>query len=233
MGSIALEFGLNVGDLVNANPDVPSYAMSIGQELVIPNKEPERVVTAVEPLLIPFADPDCYITLNGVLWCFVLAQNNTESIIEGISFDVQVYDSTGALAAHETAFPLLDRLPVGETTPALVHFKNVPAERQVYAKLLTAFEGVEADQNYLSASLQGVLTQIAWDGKSAQVSGEVLIEDDDAARIWVLATAFGADDAVVGARRWESDAGEQSFDLTVASLGPEIERVSLSVEVKR
>lgn len=232
MGSIALDFGLDMGDLVNANPEVSPYAMSIGQELIIPDKEAQTVVTAVEPLPIPFTDPNCYTTLSGGMWCFVLAQNNTESMVAGISFDVQVYDGTGALIANKTAFPLLDRLPAGESMPAVVYFESAPTEYQVYAELLTAFEAGGQDENCLPATLTGVLTKIAWDGKSAQVSGQVLF-DGDAEQIWVLATAFDAADQVVGVRRWDSDAGGRSFEITVASLEPEIARVALSVEVMR
>ena len=232
MGSIALEFGFDIGDLVNANPDVSPSAMSIGQEIVIPSDKPETVITAVEPLQIPFANPNCYATLSGGIWCFVLAQNNTGNVVEGISFDVQLYDGTGDLVASQTAFPLLDRLPVDETTPALVYFDSAPTEYQAYAELLTAFEGDAIDENYPAANLTGVLTQIAWDGNSAQVSGEVLV-DGEAKRIWVVATAFDAADQVVGVRRWDSDTGGQSFEITVASLGPEIVRVTLSAEAKR
>jgi len=233
MGSIALEFGLDMGILVNANPDISPYAMSVGQILLIPDDDALNALPTVEPLALSFADPDCYATLSGGIWCFVLAQNDTEGVVEGISFEVQLYDRDGNLLATETAFPLLDRLSAGETTSALLFFADAPADSQAYAELRTAFEGAENDENYPAASLQGVLTQISWDGKSAQVSGEVLVESDTAEEVWVVATAFSASGAVVGVRRWESDAGGQRFDLTVASLGPEIDSVSLSVQAHR
>jgi hypothetical protein len=232
MGSIALEFGLDMGDLVNANPDVSPSSMSIGQELLIPAGDNVSVVTAVEPISIPFADPDCFPSLSNETWCFVLAQNNTENIVEGISFDVQLYDAAGELVASALAFPLLDRLPAGEFIPALVYFPDVSADFQAYAELLTAFEGDPADENYPTVTLQSVLTQIAWDGLSADVSGEVLV-DVSATEVWVLAIAYGVDGNVLGVRRWESVADEREFSITVASLGSEIERVSLSVEAHR
>ena len=230
MGSIALEFGLDIGDLVNANPDISPYAMSIGQTLLIPDDDALNALPTVEPLALSFADPDCYATLSGGIWCFVLVQNDTVGVVEGISFEIQLYDGDGSLMTTETAFPLLDRLSVGETTSALLFFADAPTDSQAFAELHTAFEGAENDENYPAVSLQGVLTQISWDGKSAQVSGEVQVESDAVEEVWVVATAFGGDGAVVGVRRWESDAGGQRFDLTVASLGPEIASVSMSVE---
>lgn len=232
MGSIALEFGLDIGDLVNANPDVSPSAMSIGQELIIPDKALPNAFISVEPLQIPFADPDCYPSLSGGMWCFVLAQNDIGRIVEGISFEIQLYDAAGERIASETAFPLLDRLPDGEFMPALVHFVDVPADAKAYATLRTAFEGDMNDERYALASLQGVLTQVSWDGRSADVSGEVLL-DVAVEKVWVLATAFDAEQNVIGVRRWEAIGDERAFFITVSSLGSEIDRVSLSVEAQR
>ena len=232
MGSIALEFNLDMGDLVNANPDVSPYAMSIGQNVLIPDKDALVVLPTVEALTLSFAPPVCYPALSGGLWCFVLVQNDTQGVVEGVSLSVSLY-TDGELHAKETAFPLLDRLYAGETMPFPVYFADAPADRQVYAELSTAFEGTENDEHYPLASLQGVFTQIAWNAESAQVSGQVLVDSGSADRIWVLVTAYSADNQIIGVRRWEAATGDGSFGLTVASLGPAIERVSLSVEAHR
>ncbi len=231
MGSVALDFGLDMGDLVKANPDVSPYAMPIGQILVIPDGDAARVdLPSVDPLALSFAPPACYATQSGGKWCFVLVQNDTDGVVEGISMDVRLYDADGSLLARETAFPLQDRLLAGDAQPVLVYFEDVPANSRAQAEVLTAFEGNPIDERYTDARLQGVLTQIAWDGKTALVSGEVLVAGKEADGIWVVATAYDAGNKIVGVRRWDAAAGEAEFRLTVASLGPEIERVSLSVE---
>ncbi|MBT3336903.1 MAG: LysM peptidoglycan-binding domain-containing protein [Anaerolineae bacterium] len=233
MGSIALDFGLDMGNLVNANPDVSPYAMSIGQALVIPSGvEAADVLPTIEPLALELSPPNCYATLSGGMWCFVLVKNNENKAVENISVEVRLVDGSGELLAKDVAFTLVEHLAAGDALPALTYFENVPATSHPQAELLTAFEIEDEAARYLPVSLQGVLAQVSWDGKSAEISGEVLIEGE-ASRIWVVATAYDVDDAIVGVRRWESLSGEVDFSLTVASLGPAIERVLLSVEAQR
>jgi LysM repeat protein len=233
MGSIALELSVDMNDLVNANPDVSPYSMSVGQELIIPHdgegadKLPPQV-----SLDITLSDPDCYATLSGGMWCFVLVQNNEENAIESLSIEVRLFDNEGALIESNTAFSLLNHLSVGKTQALPVYFENISDMSFAQSEVLTAFEITDEAERYPPAVLQGVLTQISWDGKSAEVSGEVLV-DGDISQVWVLATALDANDNVVGIRRWEGVAGGQIFNLTVASVGPAIERVILSTETQR
>ncbi len=233
MGSIALEFGLDMGDLVNANPDISPYAMSIGQELVIPSgEEGLDVLPTLEPLALDLSSPDCYATLSDGMWCFVLVQNNADHAVESVSVEIRLVDGAGGLLERGVAFPLLDRLPLGETQPVFLYFENVPADSHPQAEFLTAFEITDEEERYFPVSLQGVLTQISWDARSAEISGEVVVEGG-ASQIWVVATALDANDKVVGVRRWETASGETAFNLTVASLGPAVERVLISAEAQR
>ena len=234
MGSIALGFGLDMGDLVNANPDVSPYAMPIGQTLVIPDKDSVlAALPTVQPLALSFAQPNCYSTLSGGMWCFVLVQNDTQMVLEGISLDVRLFDPDGNFLANETAFPLLDRLPAGDAQPVLVYFEGVPANSRAQAEVLTAFEGNLSDERYPNARLQGVFTQISWDGRSASVNGNVFFAEDEVKEIWVVAVAYDKANNVVGVRRVDVASGENEFSLTVTSLDPEIEYVSLFVEAHR
>ena len=99
------------------------------------------------------------------------------------------------------------------------------------ATLLTGFPVSGEDVHYLPASLRNTFVEIAWNGMSAEVSGEVLVEGE-ASQVWVVATAYDREEKIVGVRRWETVSGEREFYLTVASLGHAIERVDLIVEAK-
>lgn len=233
MGSIALDFGLNMDDLIVANPEVSPYAMPVGQALVIPDKVAlHPVLPALEPLALELSAPACYATLSNGMWCFISVQNNELVVVESVSAEVRLYNAGGKLLVSETAFPLQDRLLAGDAQALLVYFADVPPNSHAQAKLLTAFESTEAAQRYLSMSLQSVLTQIAWDGSVANVSGQVVFVGD-AAQVQVVATAYDTAGQIVGVRRWDSVAGEKKFNLTVASLGPAIEYVLLSAEAHR
>jgi len=232
MGDIALKFGITTKSLMAANPDVQPSAMSVGQNLIIPDLEkPPDSLPTLGPIDLEISSPDCYSTLSGGMWCFALVQNGPGTAVESVSAQISLFDINGQKMASEVAFMLLDRLPAGDKLPLLAFFAEAPAEVNANAVLLTAFEVLAEDARDLPFSLRNVLTEISWDGMTAEISGQVVVEGV-ASQIWVVATAYDASGNVVGARRWESVSGERKFLLMVASLGPAIEQIDLIVEAK-
>ncbi len=232
MGSISLEFGVSINDLIVANPDVQPSAMSVGQSLVIPDGTDQTIsLPTLEPLALELSPLDCYLTLSSGMWCFLSVQNQSTSAIENISADIRLYDEAGNLLVSKIAFSLVDRLLIGNSLAMPIFFADVPADVRAEASLLSALSISDGDERYLNASLRNVLTQIAWDGVSAEISGDIVLEETPS-RLWVVAIAYDTGGKVVGTRRWESASGERSFYLTVASLGNEIEHVDLIVEAK-
>lgn len=234
MGDIALKFGITINSLIAANPNVQPSAMSVGQNLIIPDRETiSNSVPTPGPLDLDISSPDCYPTLSGGMWCFALVQNGEATPVESVSAQISLSDLNGQNFASEVAFMLLDRLPPGDELPVLAFFAKAPVEVSANANavLLTAVEVPADDSRYLPALLRNVFTEISWDGISAEVSGEVVAEGV-ATQVWVLATAYDAIGNVIGARRWESVAGERKFHILVASLGPAIDQIDLIVEAK-
>ena len=233
MGRIALEFGITTNDLIAANPDVPPSSMSVGQELLIPDGEVIPVpLSTLEPLALKVSQTFCYPTLSGGIWCFLSVLNESNEVVESVSAGINLYDANGQLLVQQTAFPLLDRLSVGERSTLLTYFADIDVDITAHAMLLTALPVLAGDSRYFSASVQNVLTEISWDGNLTEISGEIAMEEN-VSRLWVVATAYDDDGNIVGARRWESLSGERNFQLTVASLGHAIERVELYIEAKR
>ncbi len=232
MGSIALEFGISIEELMNTNPETSPSAMSVGEELLIPDIKRTPISPAdIAPLALEIFPPNCYATLSGGMWCFIVVENNQDVAVENISAEINLFDENGELLAEKRAFPLIDHLAIGEKMPLLAFFADTPINIRADATLLTALPISQDDTRYLPVSLRNVLTEIAWDGMSAKVSGEVMLEGN-ASRLWVVATAYDTVGRIVGARRWESVSGEQAFNLTVASLGFTIDHIQLIVEAK-
>jgi hypothetical protein len=231
MGGIALRFGISTEDLIAANPSIPPSAMSVGKELLIPDGETPLAAPTLEPLPLELSEPSCYPVSSGGTWCFLSVYNGTGEIAESVSATIRIHDNTGKLLAEETAFLLLDQLPPETRGVLLAFFPSLAAEKTAYALLQTALPAPAEDTRYLPASLHNVLTEISWDGMAADVQGTVSVAGDFS-RLWVVATALDDRGKVVGARRWESAAGETEFHLTVSSLGHEVETVLLSVEAK-
>jgi len=199
--------------------------------LLIPDGDAPPVAATVEPLPLELAAPNCYPLVSGGTWCFLSLYNGTGEDVESVAASIRLHDEQGHLVAEKTAFLPLDRLPAETRGALFVYFPEISTEVTAYAHLLSALPAPEGTQ-YPPVSLQNVFTEIAWDGKSAEVQGKAVVSGEFS-RLWVLASAYDAEGNLVGVRRWESAVGESEFHLTVASLGHAIETVLLSAEAKR
>ena len=236
MSDIAFNFGISLDVLLAANPDVSPSAMSVGQELRVPSGDDDILsLPTPAPVDVNIVKVNCYPVAPQGMWCFALAQNDGDFTLENISAQVSLVDSDGEKIASQTSFLLLDILRPQEALPLIAFFDSAPIGAQPTVQILTAIELSSDDEHYLPAILQNTIVEIDWSGKTAQVRGDVVfpVEDVEASLIWVAATAYDAAGNVVGVRRWEWDGASKTFDLTVASLGHEIEHVLLSVEAMR
>lgn len=240
MGSIALRFGVTVDQIVAANPDISPNSMSIGTVLNVPSLSSAPGVSTPTPVPAPVEQIECYPTADRGTWCFVLVHNNTSSVIENPSAQVTLTDADGGTLSTALALSLLNIVPAGTSLPLMVYFPPIiPADVRPRAQLLTGISLEPDDARYLPASLHNTLAQVDRSGRSATVSGTVRLPEDAApARlVWVAAVAYDGSGRVVGARRWESNAGiapggSLPFSFAVFSLSGGIERVEFVVEAR-
>ena len=104
---------------------------------------------------------------------------------------------------------------------------------------LTAMHIPSGTPRYLPAGVQNVLTQVSWSGRSADVSGELVLPAGvgNATQVWVAALAYDKSGRLVGWRRWESPSGlgagaSMRFQMWVYSLAGAIEAVDLVVQAR-
>ncbi|NOH14342.1 MAG: LysM peptidoglycan-binding domain-containing protein [Chloroflexi bacterium] len=242
MLGIADRYNLALDELLSANPDVDPRAMSVGTELFIPVGDVVESPAALPtPTAAPalLAEPDCYATIDGGLWCFALAENAGAGALENLSAILYLYDEDGSLLQDYGASAPLNLLAPGQRMPLAV-FIDAPPEGWAIsqAQLVTAL-GVASEGRYLETQLQEVMVEISGDGLSAAVQGEVRLADREATAnvVWVLAVAYDAEGKIVGLRRWEyarafPGAEVLPFALQVFSLGAGIEMVEILVEAR-
>ncbi|MEK6754387.1 MAG: LysM peptidoglycan-binding domain-containing protein [Chloroflexota bacterium] len=230
LSEIAEKFKISMDELRAANPDVSPNSMSIGMTLVIPDLS-AAIANASTPTPVPVSITQtvCHPSADNGLWCFALIQNNSATPLENISAQITLLDENNNAAASQTAFTPLDIIPPNSSLPVYVFFPDMPANLNVQVQLLSA---IQSDSSrYLPVTLNNTVAQIGWDGKSAQLSGQILLpaESQAASRVWVAAVAYDKNGRVVGVRRWEGGAiqpgGSISFSFLVASVGAEIEAV--------
>lgn len=237
ISEIAEKFKIPQADLIAANPDVNPNSLTIGQTLFIPDPSaPIAAASTPTPIPAPVTQANCHPTADSGLWCFALIQNNSADLLENISAQVTLFDENGNQLASQTAYMPLDILQPNTSMPVYIFFANQPANAMPQVQLISAMQGNAS--SYLPATLDNTVTQIDWDGRSAQVGGQIYLpaESTAATQVWVAAVAYDKHGTVVGLRRWEGGAlqpgGWLRFDFSVASVGGEIEAVEFFVQAK-
>jgi LysM repeat protein len=241
MSSIALKFGVSMGDLQAANAEISPNAMSVGQVLNIPSS-PDNPSAEPTPTAAPFTlqQIECYPSTDKGLWCFVLVHNDFSEFMENISAQVTLIDANNAILASQTALLPLNILPPGTSLPLAVFFSpEIPLDAKPQVQILTAILLLPNDERYLPATINNTLVQINADGRSASVTGQILLpsQAQAARQVWVAGTAYDDAGRVVGVRRWESSAGlspggSLPFEFRVSSIGGRIARVEFAVEAR-
>jgi len=235
LSEIAEKFKISMDELRAANPDVSANSLSIGMTLIIP--DPSAALASAStptPVPAPVTQTVCHPSADDGLWCFALIRNESSEPIENISAQMILLNENNNAVASQTAFTPLDVIPSNSSLPVYVFFPNVSPSLNLQVQLLSAVQG--NNSRYLPAALNNTVAQIDWNGKSAQLSGQVFLpaESQTANQVWIAAVAYDKDGQVVGVRRWEGGAiqpgGSISFSFSVASVGGDIEAVDFVVQ---
>jgi LysM repeat protein len=241
LSQIAERFGVSLDDLQSANPDISAENLPVGTVLKIPsylqNSSGELTPTP-EPVAV--REIDCHPTAQRAMWCFVLVHNGYSGFLENISAQVTLLDARGQMVASQTAFLPLNILPPNTALPLFVFFApDIPADANPRVQILTAIHLLPNDERYLPATLQNILIEINWSGRSAEVSGQVSLPDGskDARLVWVAAVAYDSAGDVMGVRRWESNtvlksAASLPFKFMISSVARRIDHVEVVVEAR-
>ncbi len=241
MFGIALRYGIPLSALKTANPTVLPNFLSVGMVLVIPITPSPPATPAAEqaspvPKPVTLDAPQCYPSADGGLWCLALARNGSDRGLENVTASFRLAGSGLPKPSEQTGETPLNVLTAKGQLPLAVFFPGpIPRDYGVEAALQDPLPVPDADRRYLPARIEN--QSIQREGTTAEIKGEVRLDtgSGEAKEIWVLAVAYGKAGQVVGLRKWES--GEPlpvgsalSFDLSVYSLGPAIERVETYVE---
>ncbi len=233
LSAIAERFNLSINDLLRANTGIVPQALSVGQAINIPSVSADAARPTPSPAEIELGPLSCAPSGAGT-WCLVLARNPFAERVENIIAQVSLLDENGQILASQPAYALLDSIPPGASIPLGTFFPAQYANARPHADLLAATRLQANDPRYIDVLLDNTQVLIAWDGRSAQISGRVKL-NQPAKRLWIVASAYSADGLPIGQRRWEWS-GENSqpgkFSFPIYSLGPVIDRVEIAAEAR-
>jgi len=248
MYGIAFRFGISPDVLMTANPTVNPRFMGVGTLLLIPITPQAETATTPTPALTPtpaypfskLHDPVCYPDGSGGLYCFILVENNTDQAFENVSGTITLFDEESNTNLSEFAIMPLNILPAQTSLPMIAHFAApVPEAYSLEFSVDVVLPVPDNDIRYTEAVIDSKSITVSQDGRSATISGQLSLADEQASAesIWILAVAYDGDGQVVGLRRWEAQAAlkpaeKQSFQMTLYSLGQAIEQVELITEAR-
>lgn len=239
---ISLHYKVDMAAIMAANPNVNPNAMTVGIQLIIPPQSDNEAGLAAfpTPVAVNIMQPNCLRETNGGVWCFLLIENNQEMNVENVTAQIVLGDENAQQLVARVATAPLNVIPVGESLPLAVHFPPPnPEPFQVGYELQSALSVTKEDSRYVEVVLENISVNIAKDGLSAYVEGEIVIGDQDSSvsRVWIAAVAFDEGGEVVGMRRWENVqivyVGDRlPFSFSVYAVGQEIEQVVLHAEAQ-
>lgn len=239
--SIALVYGLTREELLAANPGIQPDLLSIGQQLLIPAPGGQGTATPIPtptPLPIQVAEPRCFSSAAGGLWCLVSVTNTTDRALEGLSGLLTLIDRQGAALLTVPVYPPLNFVPEEGTMVLAAYLPPPVAEYERAAVVLTMAVPVQqAKSRYAELDWSVIRSQPGADRLSWEAEVEVRLPADSA-NLWRVALAVLAFDDqgdVIGYAKWEAEeslrpGGQAEVTLTVFSLGPAIDRIDVLAE---
>lgn len=239
-GGIAFRYDVTLMDLLAVNPEVDPYIMSVGISLNIPatiEKAGDENL-APTPVGVQVDQPVCYPSVAQGAWCFSSVFNPFETSVENVTAILRVQVAGQENQQSYEMFPGLNTIPAQGRMPILAYVPEGVGNNPNTSIELTSALPLKADGGrYLPVNLENLVIEIA-SRATAGVSGSVALSAEagqSARQVWILATAYDAQDRIVGVRRYEMNqslaAGEQRmFSFEVYSAGGSIARVDTRAE---
>lgn len=241
---IAFKYGVSIAALQAANPGLDPYILMVGTVVFVPPPgTPEYGTPSIPsptPVSLQVAQPVCSRSADGGLWCFAEVTNQQSFPVESVSGSMRMAGADGKVHSQDATL-ILDVLPAGESLPLAAYFPSpVPDPAQMDAEVSTVLPLNEAGGRYPKSSIENLTVTIAPGGKSVEVSGEVVLNEEgaQASAVWVALAAYDEKGNPTGIRRWESSEGLKSggrlpFTFMVYASGAPITRVNAIAEARR
>ena len=224
--SIAIRYGVELADLLLANPEVNPRLLIVGESLNIPRSGAQGPIPTATPVPIDLSPVACYGSKTEGLTCLLTASVSGDTAVEGVVALVTLVDADGQPFATEAAYGFTNLVIPGQRLPLIANFGPQPLQfASASSVVISALNARDQDQRYAALDLQVNSTSISADGQSARATGSVEFSGDKQVGLRLVFIALGASGEPVGVRTWEAPEEGYSFefDISIFSLGPLIE----------
>lgn len=236
---IAYRFGLEVEDMIAANPGVEPYALRIGQSLVVPVLgDPGAPLPLPTPIPLELSPVNCYPSLSRTLSCLLEVANPSGVDLEGLLVSIYLVRPDGSVVSEVQRGSYINRLPAGGKLPLAARFDNTGEDGlMAVARLVNALPvGGRAD-HYLDVQVERTRLESSDEGRSWELQGRISLPggEQGADRLLLIASGYDARGRLAGLAVWERVDGLEpgqsaEFGIKLFSLGPAIVSIELVAE---
>lgn len=239
LSGIALRYGVDLDELLAANPGVDPRLLSIGQKLIIPGPEgtgSQGFFPTPTPVPLAVSEVRCFPDGLDGTWCLVSVQADSEGAVEAVAVAFTLFDSRGGMLAADVAYSPLHFIPAGGAAPLGARFQ-IPARdiAQAKAQVVRAFAAQGSEIRYAPIEVAISMNEPESGGRAWHVTGSLRVGGEaaqGASRLVLQAIGMDGEGQTVGNAVWQHDGeiqpGEEiGFSLRVYSLGAPIEAVEV------
>lgn len=243
--SVAVDYGVSVAALQDANGILDPRLLQVGQELIIPRQEEIDAAVAATltptPTPLPVAIENVHFGETTIGGLSVLGEvfNNSGTPLEQVRVGVTLLDEGGAEVSSADGLVALDLVDVNERAPFAILFGESPGKfsrYQIYpARAVPAYVG-SYYRDLEVTDLQSTGERYA----SYTVTGRVKnTGPEEAVQVQVVLTAYDALGRVVATRKIDPDhnvvprGGETTFTAVLAPAGGPVERIGAVAQGRR
>lgn len=236
ISSIALQYGVSIDAILNANPGISPNAMIVGEEVIVPAGESASTISidaSIAGAIVP-GKPYC-VQSGGGLWCSVMVENRGEKRIIDTVISISFSDGEGNSILAKNVPTVLRRLDPESVIPAALFLIEPPADYETVEVSMFSARGLpDGDQ---TAEVIEEERDVVLEPLQAEITGTMRVAaggESDRATVSIAAAALNMDGDVIGVRRQDiTVAIEESFafSITVYSSGDDIAEIILFSEV--
>lgn len=241
---IAILYGVDLEDLLLANPGIDPQFLSVGTELIIPNEDGqpvEKLLPTPTPVPLALSPVHCFPTSSNGLWCLLEVSNDSSDDVEGVVSLITLLDQTGQVLDRSAAYGPLNRLQAGTRMPLASFFSSPPEGVQsASASMLSAVPVNDVSSRYRQVDVHIISETASQDGLSLRLRGELettVGESETEVGLRLLLLALDQHGTVIGFRIWEPESPAMlgdtvTFDCTVFSFGAAIDDFEVMAEAR-
>ena len=238
LGGIAWIYGVSVDRLMEINPEIDPYVLTVDMQVIIPVETlpPADQTPEPTPIQLPLDGLNCLADESNGIWCFAWVHNTGSESYENVNVNFNLADLQATQVISRQSTAPLNVLLVGEMIPVSVYFPAPnPDQFQKSAQFASAIPYNIESERYIGAEIEIENEVTLLDGKLIRLEGNFLL-GKPATALTIVAVAFDEQDQIVGLRSWQEKLNEPieqgEFLLDLSAVAGKISSYELFIEAQ-